>query len=116
MGSESGSIFFFENTGSKNASSFEKRIGSGNPLDAIDVGTYATPTFADLDGDGDHDALIGNAKGNLSYFSNNGNRTSPSFIQKTGSIDNPFHGFQIGSMAVLTGGASYAGSSKNPSP
>lgn len=71
------------------------------------MGSYSTPTFADLDGDGDRDAVVGNAKGNLSYFINVGNRTNPSFIEKTGS-NNPFHGFVIGSMAVLDNGASYA--------
>ena len=38
----------------------------------IDVGSYASPFFADFDADGDLDVIIGNSSGQLSYFINSG--------------------------------------------
>ena len=42
-------------------------------------GTYSTPSFADLDGDGDLDAFIGENDGIINYFQNTGSATSPAF-------------------------------------
>ncbi|WP_040845975.1 FG-GAP-like repeat-containing protein, partial [Thiorhodococcus drewsii] len=58
-----------------------------NPFGLSDVGSFATPTFADLDGDGDLDALIGNKAGNSLYFENTGNATSAAFAS---ALTNPF--------------------------
>ncbi len=41
----------------------------------IDVGNNASPTFADLDGDGDDDLYVGNSVGNVYIFLNDGNGT-----------------------------------------
>lgn len=38
----------------------------------IDVGKYSTPTFFDLDRDGRNDLIIGNQRGLLSFYRNNG--------------------------------------------
>lgn len=38
----------------------------------IDVGKYSTPTFFDLDQDGRNDLIIGNQRGLLSFYRNNG--------------------------------------------
>jgi len=42
-----------------------------------DIGTYATPAFADLDGDGDLDALIGANSGVAYGYQNTGTSTAP---------------------------------------
>jgi hypothetical protein len=47
------------------------------------VGSRATPFFADLDGDGDRDALIGNSLGNMLYFRNTGSSSVPAFAPPT---------------------------------
>ncbi|MFZ2726657.1 MAG: FG-GAP-like repeat-containing protein [Methylococcaceae bacterium] len=51
-----------------------------NPFDLTNVGAYASPTFADIDGDGDLDVLVGNSAGELLYFQNKGTATNPLFV------------------------------------
>lgn len=50
----------------------EQATGIGLITETIDVGSHAHQTFADLDGDGDLDMLIGNSSGQISYFRNEG--------------------------------------------
>ncbi|MCW5891705.1 MAG: VCBS repeat-containing protein [bacterium] len=45
--------------------------------DLPDVGGYAAPTFADLDGDGDHDALVGENGGLVQAWANVGSDAAP---------------------------------------
>ena len=44
------------------------------------------PTFADIDGDGDFDALIGQTDGKLRLFWNTGTPTNPSFNEETNNF------------------------------
>jgi hypothetical protein len=64
-----------------------------NPFDGVDVGDRSTPTFGDIDGDGDEDCVIGNLIGVFRYFRNDG---AFGFVELTGAA-NPFDGFDIGS-------------------
>ncbi|HEY8468337.1 MAG TPA: VCBS repeat-containing protein [Longimicrobiales bacterium] len=43
-------------------------------------GSNATPAFADIDGDGDLDLLVGEASGELNYFRNEGTQREPRFV------------------------------------
>jgi large repetitive protein len=45
----------------------------------LDAGDEAAPAFADLDGDGDLDAYVGNKDGDIIMFANIGSATSPKF-------------------------------------
>ena len=49
------------------------------PFGLGDVGANASPTFADIDGDGDLDAFIGEYYGDTVYFRNTGTASSPAF-------------------------------------
>ena len=96
IGSEDGTIQYNENIeNSTRKSTFEQRSGSLNPFNGVDVGIYSAPSFADLDGDGDLDAFIGDYDGVIKYYQNTGSATSPAFIQRSGTL-NPFNGVDVG--------------------
>lgn len=45
----------------------------------IDVGDFASPALADIDGDGKLDLIIGERNGNLNYYRNTGTLSNPQF-------------------------------------
>jgi|GEM_PF-2348758 len=58
-----------------------------NPFGFQDVEYDSVPSFGDLDGDGDFDAIVGNEGGQLNYFQNTGNSSNPQFAE---SVTAPF--------------------------
>ncbi|XPV67831.1 MAG: Ig-like domain-containing protein [Halarcobacter sp.] len=58
-------------------------VSGTNPLSSVSYSQQTAPTFGDLDGDGDLDALIGAWDGKLYYYINNGTKKSPSFSSST---------------------------------
>ncbi|MBR8829411.1 MAG: VCBS repeat-containing protein [Gomphosphaeria aponina SAG 52.96 = DSM 107014] len=81
----------------KDGDGFTKEKSTDNPLNGVDVGSNAAPAMGDLDGDGDEDVFIGNSKGILEYFRNDGD----SFSEQKGA-DNPFNGVAVGANATPT--------------
>jgi len=76
---------FFENTGSVTNPQFALPVT--NPFGLTpSVYTYF-PDFADLDGDGDKDLLVGELYGTMQYFKNIGTVSSPQFAAP---VENPF--------------------------
>jgi len=59
--------------------------------------TFACPTFADLDGDGDFDMLLGDDEGQLRHFENTAAAGSPAFFIYG---DNFYQGIDVGSFAM----------------
>ena len=95
VGAYDGALRYFENTGTAIAPAFTERTGAANPFNGVDVGYNSAPSFADLDGDGDLDALVGEDYGTLRYFENTGTAIAPAFTERTGAA-NPFNGVDVG--------------------
>jgi hypothetical protein len=55
-------------------------------LSQIDVGSFSTPLLNDMDGDDDLDLLIGNSKGLIIYYENQGNKNTPYFVLRNTRI------------------------------
>ena len=81
VGNNSGNTVFYRNTGTAAAPTFTPE--ATNPFGLTNVGPDATPTFADIDGDGDLDAFVGNYDGNIQFFKNG--PTTPVNNAPTGS-------------------------------
>ncbi len=94
-GNRDGLISYYKNTGTASAPVFTLITGTANPLNGIDVGQYSAPAFADIDGDGDQDAFIGESEGHILYYKNTGTTSSPAFTMQSGS-SNPFNGVDLG--------------------
>ena len=72
---------------------FAQQTGGSNPFNGIDIGSEATPTFVDIDNDGDLDMFVGEASGTLNYYQNTGTASSPTYTLGT----NPFGSTDVGS-------------------
>lgn len=69
-GSEDGNFYYYENTGTVSAPAFA--ASTFNPFGLIGIGdVYSTPTFVDLDADGDLDVMSHSKNGEFYYFKNN---------------------------------------------
>ncbi|MCF6183789.1 MAG: FG-GAP-like repeat-containing protein [Bacteroidales bacterium] len=84
IGENSGNIGYYNNNGSGVFSFVSQIEANGN---TIDVGTDATPVFADIDDDGDLDLFVGSNYGDIHYYKNNGSGTLDSIglLQAGGS-------------------------------
>jgi len=99
VGSALGILHYFKNTGSPVAPAFTEITGAADPFDALDLNPHAAPSFADLDGDGDLDAIVGDLGGNFQYLRNTGSAIAPAFTKITGAA-NPFDGVDVGFTAT----------------
>jgi uncharacterized protein (DUF2141 family) len=81
--------------------SYIEQTGTANPFNGINAGYNSTPTFADLDGDSDRDALIGGQNGTLKYYQNTGSGSNPVYTEQTGTA-NPFNGINVGTYSAPT--------------
>ncbi len=79
VGSQAGTIHFFRNTGSAGVPAFSAETGNGG---LVDVGSQASPSFADIDGDSDFDVLVGERGAGLRFFRNTGDATTPAFSEE----------------------------------
>ena len=97
IGGHNGLIYYSKNTGTSSSPTFVEWDGNAesadpNPFYDVDVGTRSAPAFVDIDDDGDYDCFIGEVDGNINYYKNTGNSSSPTFTLTTGSGNDPFYG------------------------
>jgi len=83
-------LFFIENTGSASSPAFAPRVE--NPFGFNSFEELTTPSFGDLDNDGDLDMMLGSydspTTGDVFYFENVGSDTDPDF--SGAPVNNPF--------------------------
>ena len=87
IGEKSGTLLYYENTGSAQNPNYVKRSGAANPFNGVDVGDYADPAFVDIDGDGDLDAFVGEQFGSIKFYRNTGTKNAATFVLISGASD-----------------------------
>ena len=90
-GEAGGTFNFHRNDGSN----FTEVTGSNNPFDGFDVGGHSTPSFVDLDRDGDIDLISGEFDGTFRFYRNDGSN----FTLQTND-SNPLDGFDVGNRST----------------
>ena len=101
VGNQNGSLDYYENTGTVAQPDFVQRSDMTNLLVDVDVGSFSSPTLADLDADGDLDLVVGSQISDIQYFENTGTATSPNYMLRSGNA-NPLGSIDAGFFSTPT--------------
>jgi len=94
IGEREGGIFHYRNDGTPDSPSW---TFVGYTSAVVDSGNSA-PTYVDIDGDGDYDAFIGEGDGNITFYRNDGDATSPIWTYVT----DKYESIDVGSSSIPT--------------
>lgn len=86
IGESSGDLNFYRNNGNPNEPQFDL---VSDKFEDIDVGRRSVPRFADLDGDGDQDLIVGREADGVVLYINQGTAQAPLFVE-SGTLPAPF--------------------------
>ncbi len=92
-----GNIRLFDNNDGDDG--YTELTDAANPFDAVNTFKTAHPTFADIDGDGDLDMILGGYDGTIRVFDNNDGDAA--FTELVG-VANPFNGLDTDYLSVPT--------------
>jgi hypothetical protein len=87
VGTGSGVVLFFRNTGNSAVPQLTLQNVQTNPLGSLNVGGSANLSFVDIDQDGDYDTFVGSRNGEIRFYRNEGTRQLANFNQEI--IGNP---------------------------
>jgi FG-GAP-like repeat/FG-GAP repeat len=96
--SDSGRVLVYRNSGTLLRPLWEKV-----PMREIKVGNDATPSLADVDGDGMPDLIVGNSTGNLFFFRNESAEGRVSFVRDNSCFRNVHLGMYAAPAATVSG-------------
>jgi len=73
------SVFYFKNIGTPTEFNFQYMGTAATQLGLTTLGQASTPTFVDIDNDGDQDIFLGSSNGKVYYYRNDGTTTAPHY-------------------------------------
>jgi hypothetical protein len=83
FGDDDGSIYHYENISTTGTANF---VYVTDIFQGISVGSHSAPHLVDYNGDGKLDLLVGNNRGYVYYFQNNGSATAPALTLITDTL------------------------------